>query len=156
MPSRIDAAVVALLAAVAAFPGACAKPRASPMTLPAADVELETGTVAVNTTVDARQCRDDSGCAQSEALRMLLFTGVPGSRVPRPMVADESAARTKHGAFLNELFEKGGYRRYVVSTARGSAPPGTAGDTRTWTIVVNVDALRATLERQGIVRRFGY
>jgi len=143
----------ALAVAVLAL-GACAStPRASTVSKPA-PVNLDAGTVAVTATVRDRDCKDDQHCAQSEAIRAILFIGVPGSRVPRAMIADERAALEKHKAYFTQLFDRREYTRYVVSVkpSTSGAPKGS----KSYQVTVNIDALRITLEREGIVRRFGY
>jgi len=63
------------------------------------------------------------------------------------MVNNESQARAEHAEYFQELLREGEHRRYVVRVVEGD------GDS--YTVIVNHDALRRSLEGEGIIRRFG-
>ena len=110
-------------------------------------------TVAVSISRTGEGCRDAARCAEVEAVRALLFTGVPGSAIPRAMVRNETQALAQHRAYFKKLLDDGGHARYIVRTSSQKA----SGESDTsWIIIVNHEALRIALEREGILRRFGY
>lgn len=113
--------------------------------------DVPSGSVAVSVTQAGGACSDDSQCAQVEAVRALLFTGVPGSTVPRAMVANETRALEQFPAVFEALFDGDGYRRYVVRSEVADSRDGWD----TWVVVVNHDALRKHLEDERVIRKFG-
>ena len=114
-------------------------------------VDAPDRTVAVMVSQENEGCSPASRCAQVEAVRRLLFTGVPGSAIPRAMVRNEQEAMSRHAEFFEDLLENRGHERYVVSATEESG----AGGERTWVVVVNHEALRITMEDAGIIRKFG-
>ncbi|MGH7617946.1 MAG: hypothetical protein ACREPM_12015 [Gemmatimonadaceae bacterium] len=135
---------------------ACSGRRPETMASPNTAVVVPEGTVSVTITQVRSDCTDETRCAGVEAIRALLFVGVPGSTVSRAMVADENAARKQHASFFRQLLEQGGHARYLQSVRRETAGARTAQDTRAWTVVVNYEALRLALEKEGVLRKFGY
>ena len=114
------------------------------------------GTIAVATTIDTKSCRDPRECAEGEAIRALLFMGVPGSAIPRPMVANEKEAKQAHREFFADLLEKKGFTKYIVRVDDGAATSPDHPNEKRWNVVVNSDALRRALESAGVIRKFGY
>jgi len=108
-------------------------------------------TVAVVVSQENENCSPAARCAQVEAVRALLFTGVPGSDIPRAMVRNEQEAMSRHADFFEELLENRGHERYIVSSTEESG----GGGERTWVVIVNHEALRITMEDAGIIRKFG-
>jgi hypothetical protein len=106
------------------------------------------GTVAIGVTLRDDDCgRPERECAELSAIEALLFTGVPGTSFPRPLVTNERQAREQHSEYFERLFEQGEHGRYVVRVAeRGSD---------SFTVLVNHDALRRALVQEGVIRRFG-
>jgi hypothetical protein len=107
------------------------------------------GTAAVNVTQrNPGSCGGtELECAERSAMEALLFTGVPGTSLPRPMVPNEKQARRQHSDYFDTLFEGGEYQRYVVRVVEG----GEAA----YTVVLNHAALRRNLEQAGVIRKFG-
>ena len=116
-----------------------------------AGVDAPPRTVAVTVSRVADDCDDAVLCAEIDAVRALLFTGVPGSGVPRPLIRNEQEARARHAVYFDALLKEGGHARYIVRVA-----PAASGVRDAWTVIVNHDALRIALEQQGVIRRFGY
>ncbi|MDX1647068.1 MAG: hypothetical protein R3304_07980 [Longimicrobiales bacterium] len=111
-------------------------------------VDAPRGTVAVRVTLGDKECDGpERECAEISAVEALLFTGVPGTSLPRAMVRNEGQARQAHADYFERLLEGGEHGRYVV---RSLGPEGDA-----FTIVVNQAALRRSLEDEGVIRRFG-
>jgi len=110
-------------------------------------VNAPRGTVAIGVTIGEEDCdRNERECAELFAIEALLFTGVPGTSLPRPMVNNERQARAQYEEYFKDLLEDGEHRRYVVRVEEESDA---------YTVIVNHDALRRSLEQEGIIRRFG-
>ena len=135
---------------------ACGGPQRQILVEGAANPRPMEGTVAVLTTLTGERCRNPGECAQEQAIRSLLFTGVPDSPISRPMVANEDQALRQHKAWFEALFSKKGYTRYVVRVSPGASAPGAPRDAQSFVVLVNSDALRRALEQAGIIRRFGH
>jgi len=145
-------AVRALLVAVVVAGCASSGPNSTQAFVEAAAGErVPERTLAVSVTQSVGVCEDDSRCAQVEALRALLFTGVPGSAVPRAMVPRAGEALDNHPAVFEDLLEGEGYRPYIVRSEVSDSADGQD----TWIVVVNHDALRIHLEDAGVIRKFG-
>lgn len=146
----------ALLGMALITTGACGSPRRAALVEGAAAPRPIEGTVAVRTTLTGKRCRDAGECAQEQAVRSLLFVGVPDSPIPRPMIADEQQAVQQHKVFFDDFFARKGYARYIVRVTAGTTAPGAPADSESFVVLVNTDALRSALEKAGVVRRFGY
>lgn len=145
-------AVVTALAVV----GGCGAPRRAALVEGAAVPRPIEGTVSVLTTLTGKKCRNAGECAQEQAVRSLLFVGVPDSPIARPMIANEQQALQQHRVFFDDLFARKGYARYIVRVTAGARAPGAPADAESFVVLVNTDALRTALEKAGVVRRFGY
>ena len=116
----------------------------------AGNTDTPNATVAVSVTRINSDCRssDERRCAEVDAIRQLLFVGVPGTNRPRAMIRNEAAATAEYQRFFEDLLENGGHARYVVRAI---------GDvTSSWTVVINHQALRIALEQEGVIRGFGF
>jgi hypothetical protein len=134
---------------------ACASPRTATRTEAAPDVRSLEGTVSVLATADSKGCRDRA-CIQEDAVRAVLFVGVPGSRIPKAMVPNEQEAVRDHRTFFTDLLEKKGYDRFIVRVSEATSTSATHVEEKAWNVVINTDALRRALEEAGVIRRFGY
>ncbi len=114
------------------------------------------GTVAVLTTLTGQPCDEQRDCAQRQAMRALLFTGIPDSPNSRPMVGDEAQALRQHKGFFENLLDRKGYTRYVVRVSDSAAAPGAPPASQSFTVLINTTALRTALEQAGVIRKFGY
>jgi hypothetical protein len=146
----------AIAATLVALATACSTPPRQALVESAPTPRPIEGTVAVLTTLTGERCRNPAECAQERAVRNLLFVGVPGSPIARPMVNDEQQALRQHAAYFDELFGRKGYARFVVRVNERAAAPGAPRDAQSYVVLVNTDALRRSLEQAGVVRRFGY
>jgi hypothetical protein len=159
--SRACGTIVSItsLAAIAGLTGVVSCASASQVTSrneAAANPRPMEGTVAVLTTAELKGCKDQRECAEGQAVRALLFVGVPDSPQPRPLVPNEQEAVKAHHAFFTDLLEKKGFTRYIVRVGEGTPTSSTRPDEKQWNVVVNNDALRRALETAGVIRRFGY
>lgn len=123
-----------------------------------AEVQYLGATEPGTTYVQARGCSPGGNTtaisqqAIVNAFETLLFRGVPGSEVDKPLIADEATARTRHAAYWQEFYE-GRYRTFLTSISEAGPR---AKNCAQLTLKINYIALRQDLEQHGIVRRFGY
>jgi hypothetical protein len=135
---------------------ACASAPRGAMVEGAANAQPLEGTVAVRTTLTGKPCDDAERCAQIEAVRAVLFLGVPNSPASKPLVSDESAAMKANRAYFDDLLGKNGYAKFIVRSAGGALAARDPGRSAAYTVVVNLQTLRTSLENAGVIRRFGF
>lgn len=95
-----------------------------------------------------------------EAIRVLLFEGVKGSRHRQnPYVADEYGSRNVHEAYYHRLFDKNGFYQFITDYAiveKGKRKiPGRKIKYRVVDVNVNLKALKYSLTEHSIIRKFG-
>jgi hypothetical protein len=100
--------------------------------------------------------------AERHAFETLLFRGVPGSPQEIPMIAERQREAALRTAFIRELLDHQGYRRYLTSAQPRTEPrPFTDRQHRrqyqsSVTLGIQYTALRRELEAQSIIPRFGF
>ena len=74
---------------------------------PAGNTDTPNATVALSVTRINSDClsRDERRCAEVDAIRQLLFVGVPGTNRPRAMIRNEAAATAEYQRFFEDLLE---------------------------------------------------
>lgn len=102
---------------------------------------------------------DALDAAEKNAIKTLLFRGVPGSQYSSPMIGlDEDQIINENPDYYCSLFEKGRHKSFISS----SVPVTDYSFTKylAWTVsvdvTINVVSLRKDLEQHGIIRKFGY
>lgn len=93
------------------------------------------------------------------AFNTIFFKGVPGFDALRlPMIEDESKARRERASFFDKFYGEKGYLQFVTeqdnASKTGKADRGKIRVQRT--IAINYEALRRHLEREGVIRKFGF
>ena len=98
--------------------------------------------------------------AKRNALRAVMFTGIPGSDLPKPLIT-ETGAEEKYKDYFNVLLQKGGkYLNYVALSNDGSIASGDRYKVGKRVkigvaVVVQKALLRKELENAGIIRSLG-
>lgn len=126
------------------------------MVTPVADEKLSSGLIHLRSA--GRGTKDEEAIADAEknAFNAILFVGVPGSSQERPMIADESGAQSSNQAFFQNLFDQKGYRKFITSISNTGFTKDTDGKKMTTVDVqINVSALRADLENNHVIKKFG-
>lgn len=95
--------------------------------------------------------------AKSDALKAVMFKGIPGSDLKGPMVNDLTVLETQK-AFFNTFFETQQYLQYVAISSDGSIDGEDifkVGKKYKVGVVVSVqkDNLRVLLEKAGVIKR---
>jgi hypothetical protein len=95
--------------------------------------------------------------AEQRAFRAILFTGLPGGINQKPMVSDDRKTESKNTSFYNEFFQQKRYQDYVISNTPASEMIRVKGDKRMMCdISINLAGLRSYLEKNQVIRKFGY
>lgn len=98
--------------------------------------------------------------AEKNAISVLLFRGLPGSGQEVPLIGvDEETCKKQYPDYLNTLLGiSKRYKTFIVASIpvtsfqkQNNGMKSIAVDVR-----VNINSLRLDLERQGLIRRFGY
>lgn len=98
--------------------------------------------------------------AKRNALRAVMFTGIPGSDLPKPLIT-EAGAEEKYKDYFSVLLQKGGkYLNYVALSTDGSVASGDRYRVGKRVkigvaVVVQKALLRKELENVGIIRSLG-
>ena len=104
--------------------------------------------------------------ATKNALSILLFKGIPGSKQALPIIPNETEARAQHSDYLNKLLD-GTYAKRFVLYLNGqdeSVAESKKLDkhshvklvTRPFEIKIDYISLRKDLEQNGVLRKFGF
>jgi hypothetical protein len=84
-----------------------------------------------------------------KAIYHLLFRGFPESNQKTPLIStSEEEIKKQHPEYFRKFFDEKRYKTFVTSSSKN-------GD-KTKRIVINLRALRADLEQNSIIRKFGY
>ena len=95
--------------------------------------------------------------AKSDAVKAILFKGIPGSGYTSPMITDFSLLESKKD-FFNTFFETDQFQQYVSVSGDGTVEEKyKVGKRVKVAVIVSVqkDNLRKFLESAGIIRKFG-
>ena len=116
-------------------------------------------TITVLTTGTGAKQRRAIIDGERQAFKVLFFRGYATSQQKVPMIGvNETALMQQHKAYFDQFFgmtELGPnrYRTFVVK----SKPVGPySGKQQKMEVTINLRALRADLEQNGIIRKFGY
>ena len=95
--------------------------------------------------------------AKSDAIKAMLFKGIPGSGYQNPMISDLSIIEANKD-FFNTLFETDQYKQFVSVSGDGTVEERYNIGRRVKVgviVAVQKDNLRKLLESSGIIRKFG-
>ena len=98
--------------------------------------------------------------AERAAIQAILFRGIPGSKiVSNPLVGtDEIEIQKEHSDYFSSFFQNGRYRSFVLSNVPVSdfGKDITKKKCITVDVKINIQGLRIDLEKQGVIRKFGF
>ncbi len=117
----------------------------------------EQGTMVVQTTGYGKNQSEAVEDAQVNAIKVLLFKGLPGTELNVPLIENENDANSKYRDYFQNLFQQGNYIKFIMSSTE-SANPIIKGGNKTITLAVkiNYNSLRKDLEQNQVIRKFGY
>lgn len=96
--------------------------------------------------------------AEQAAVMSLLFRGIPGSQQSLPLIGTDEAAIIKaHQAYFDVFLKEKRYKGFITSSIPVSKFGKDASGRKfiSMDITINLKALRADLEQQDIIRKFG-
>jgi hypothetical protein len=95
--------------------------------------------------------------AEKNALKVLLFRGLPGTELNIPLIENENDAKSKHKDYFKKFFDQGNYKTFVMSSTESSNLIALKGTKKiTVDVKINYNSLRKDLEQNQIIRKFGY
>ena len=97
--------------------------------------------------------------AEKNAIEAILFRGIPNSQFRDPLVSvNEIEAHKTFPKYFDSLLGDGRYKTFLLSSIPTCAAQQYKGGKKTITtdVKINIRALRADLEQQGIIRKFGF
>lgn len=95
--------------------------------------------------------------AKRNALKAVLFDGIPGSKLKRPLV-NQPGARNANRAYFDAFFAKGGrYTQFVSMQKRDPLNSVKVGSGHQEAIFVEINylSLQRELEAAGVIEKFG-
>ena len=93
--------------------------------------------------------------AKDNAIKALLFRGVPGSALNTAMIGNENKARSEHAAYLNNLIENGGYSKFITSETLTNYSPSKCYCSAEILFTINYQALKTDLLQNKVVPKYG-
>lgn len=118
----------------------------------------EEGTITVRSSGYGEKITNASYTAQRNAFYVLLFKGVPGSKLKMPLIENEYEANQKNGDYLDNLLNKGGYSKFTVSSTNNYPAQKEKGGGYgvSLNVKINYNSLRKDLEQNNLIRKFGF
>ncbi len=89
------------------------------------------------------------------AFENLLFKGIPNSNQERALIPDESSFLTNHSKLYNRLMKQKEYQLFIIDSISESNTKQKDGYQSQVSLKVDLHALRAFLEKNGAIRKFG-
>jgi len=114
------------------------------------------GTILLNSVGYAANKNEGVLYAERNAFENLFFKGVPGSSQKSPMIDDEEKAIYGHRGFFEGFFKSGEYRKYIIESILIDERKSPNGIVITQEIKIDINSLRKLLEKEQIVRKFGF
>ncbi|MDX2048727.1 MAG: hypothetical protein SFU87_18210 [Chitinophagaceae bacterium] len=117
----------------------------------------EEGTILIRSSGHGSNESEAVKVAEKKAFTALLFYGLPSSIQTTPLIEIESHTKKKNISFFDSFFENNDYKYFMVSSAtyNNSQRAGKYIHLNR-DIKINIRSLRYHLEKNGIIRKFGY
>jgi len=89
-----------------------------------------------------------------QAFKMLLFYGIPSSSLSKGIAGNESELKEKHKDYFKKLLEQKGAYSFITNF-KETSDYSKKEDKIECVIEINVKSLKADLEQNNVIRRFG-
>ncbi len=118
----------------------------------------EEGTIRIHANGIGNNERTAYQNAIQNAFSRLLFQGIPESVQATPLILDEAAAKRQHAAILDCFKDAGCYTQFITQggQAGGKTRAKGGGVESESDITINLRALRTYLEKNNVIRKFGF
>ena len=117
----------------------------------------EQGTIAVESIGYGNTQSEAVADAQINAIKILLFKGLPGTELNVPLIENENDAKSTYRDYFQNLFEQGNYIKFIMSSTVSSSPIKKVKIKKiTLDLKINYNSLRKDLEQNQVIRKFGY
>ena len=120
------------------------------------DPDLTSGLIHLHSAGKGFKEEDAISDAEKNAFNAILFVGVPASPQERPMLPDESSAKSSNASFFQNFFDAKGYRNFITSISNNGFTKDSDGKKiTTIDVKINLNALRNNLENNHVIKKFG-
>ncbi len=136
---------------------ACSAPKNTFTSLVKNNPDTEEGTIFLTVSaIGNTKEKAMENCVQN-AFETLLFRGVPESIQTRPMIENESQAKSNNPAFFDCFKNETCYKKFVTYiNFQGDGIKVDKGVGISTSLKINIRALRTYLEQNNVVRKFGF
>ncbi|MBO5839553.1 MAG: hypothetical protein J6R06_07770 [Bacteroidales bacterium] len=118
------------------------------------------GCISLRVTAYGKKCKEAIENAEIIAIKKVLFIGIPNSKIlKQPLIGtNESEIINNNNYYFDEFFDKKRYKNFISSCIPITEFKRdiTRKKSITVDIVVNIQILRADLESEGIIPKFGF
>ena len=116
------------------------------------------GTITLRSIGYGKTEKDAFVHAEKQAFEIILFRGIPRSQVENPLIENEGEARSKHAAYLDNFFTEQMYKTFIMSsyTTTAFGKDKLHGGRIALDIKINLFSLRKELEKNNLIRKFGF
>lgn len=116
------------------------------------------GTITLRSVALGKNELEAKSNAEKQLFKILFFKGIPNSVQENAMIPDEGKAMGNHKDFFKDFFENEKYKQYLmysdISTPFSKSKK--EGGAITVDAKVNLFSLRKELEKNNIIRKFGF
>jgi hypothetical protein len=114
------------------------------------------GTIIVDSDGYGKSKQSAIDDAQFRAFEIILFRGIPGTDLNRPLIENEGEARATFGKYFSDLKAKR-YKTFITNTSVTSEFVKKSKKAKNISVQteINYKALRTDLEQNQVIRKFG-
>jgi len=94
--------------------------------------------------------------AVRNAFETIMFRGVPGSEIDQPLVDDEKQAKEKYRKYFDDFYADEYYKKFITYIQETKPTKEFKSKKACLQMKINYMALKKDLERNEIIRKFGY
>ncbi len=133
----------------------CTKKLYSPSTV--SDSSTEDGTIRIHATGFGKSQTDAYYNSVQNAFSMLLYKGIPESVQSTPLIPDEATAVQQHPDVMNCFKDDKCYSQFLTKATReGEKTKVKNGYESASDVTINIRSLRSFLEKNNVIRKFGF
>lgn len=118
------------------------------------------GVLKLRSTGSASTIKNAAIDAEFNAIKLVLFRGIPGSSISSPLLStDEKNIIEQHKQYFNSFFNEKRYVTFIKSSENAvKIKSNKVKNVKNVLLVVeiNIQSLKKDLEQFGVIRKFGY